>query len=159
MHVARLAQKKSAWWVCKYKWLIALHGAREGECWYIVLLQSFVYIWQVLSSPCCSSSCGLSVSHPNESPVSRIAVLQSRSAAGCTLACQAGRSDLNLDVIFTYVVHLCVLARLWLGDENRSQFHAFQALVEVMDLLHKVATLTKTLNWFHFVLWKKMGAT
>lgn len=73
--------------------------------------------------------------------------------------CQASRSDLNLDVIFTYIVHLYVLARLWLGCENRSQFHAAQALAEVMNLLHEVETLTKTLNWFHFVLWKKRGAT
>lgn len=68
---------------------------------------------------------------------------------------QAGRLDLNLDVIFTHVVHLCVLARMWFGDENRCQFHAAQALAEVMNLLHEVETLTKTLKWSHFVLWKR----
>lgn len=150
-------KKICAWWVCKHKWLPALHGAWEGECWYIVLLKSL--IWQVLSTPCCLNSGGLSVSHPNKSPVSKIPVLQSRSAIGCILMCQAGRSDLNLGVIFTYVVHLCILARLWLGDENRSQFHAAQALTWVMNLLHEVETLTKTLKWFHFVFWKQMGAT
>lgn len=152
-------KKICAWWVCKRKWWTALHGAWEGECWYIVLLKSLMFVWQVLSSPCCFSSGGLSVSHPNESPVSKIAVLQSRSAIGCILMCQAGRSDLNLDVIFTYVVHLCILAGLWLGGENRSQFHATQALTGVMNLLHEVETLTKTLKRFHFVFWKKMGAT
>lgn len=40
-----------------------------------------------------------------------------------------------------------------------SQFHAAQALAEVMNLLHEVETLTKTLKWSHFVLWKKMDAT
>lgn len=74
------------------------------------------------------------VSHPNESPVSKTAVLWSRSAIGCILMCQAGRADLNLGMIFTY--DLCVLVGLWLGDENRSQFHAAQALAEVMNLLH-----------------------
>lgn len=52
--------------------------------------------------------------------------------------CQAGRADLNLDVNFT--CDLCVLARLWLGDENRIQFHAAQALAEVVNLLHEVET-------------------
>lgn len=83
-------------------------------------------------------------SHPNESPVSKIAVLRSRSAIGCILMCQAGRADLNLDVNFT--CDLCVLARLWLGDENRIQFHAAQALAEVVNLLHEVETLTQDLK-------------
>lgn len=79
----------------------------------------FWYIWQVLSPHAVPVHVAFQfASHPNESPVSNTATLQSRPAMGCILMWQADGADLNLNLIFTHVVHTCALG--W-GLEIRTE--------------------------------------